>query len=300
MFTHAKGMEPVASSEGVTVYCPENGKFSFFNSPYHMHAAYSAVDIFCGSGFGCLTPSPVYGEVVEIRRVKCPDKKDFECSSFDYVILLRSLENPNVLVKLLHVEPVVEVGDTVKPGDDLGSFIRSGFFDFWTEPHIHVEVRNPSDSLRARGGFTFESLVTPKNNAAELEKLVGRVVELRDEYSLVALNENLEYGVPVDVDGCVGFLDAGIPHYKTFGVHMCTCPSAGGTVNLCGAKIGVVKSVYAGMCVAHCANINFTLNGKPVRLAFYVHLSKPLLKVIPYRIGELRLEKFEEVSIVIS
>lgn len=300
MFTRVETMKPVASSQGVTVYCPENGKFSFFNSPYPMHGAYSAVDIYCGNSFGCFAPSPVYGEIVKIRRVKCPDKKDFECSSFDYVILLRSLENPNMLVKLLHLEPIVEVGDTVKLGENLGFLIRSGFFDFWTEPHIHVEVRNPSDPIRARGGFTFESLQAPKNNAAKLEKLEGKVVESRDEYSLAALDGNLEGGVPVDVDGHIGFLDAGIPHYKTFGVHVCARPSTGGTVSLCGAKIGVVKSVYTSMCVAHCSNITFTLDGKPVRLAFYVHFSKPLLKVIPCRIGELKLEKFEEVSIAIS
>lgn len=295
-----EGMEPVASSEGVTVYCPKNGKFSFFNSPYPMHVAYSAVDVFCGGSPGKPAPSPVHGEVAKIRRVKCPEKREFESSNYDYVVLLRSGENPQVLVKLLHVEPTVEVGDVVEPGDALGFLIRSGFFDFWTEPHVHVEVRKPLDPIRARGGFTVKSLHAPKKGAAALEKLAGWVVESKAEYALVALDENPEGGIPVEVDGHVGFLDAGIPHYKTFGVHMNAHASVGGVVALCGVKIGVVKSVCAGFCVAQFSGVNFTLDGVPVRLGFYVHLSKPLLKVIPARIGGLKLERFEEVSIAIA
>ncbi|MGB9959992.1 MAG: hypothetical protein ACPLKQ_05680 [Candidatus Bathyarchaeales archaeon] len=66
-------MKPVACSEGVTVYCPENSKFSFFNSPYPAHRACSAVDVYCESLFGGVAPSPVYGEVVGIRKVSCPE-----------------------------------------------------------------------------------------------------------------------------------------------------------------------------------------------------------------------------------
>lgn len=299
MLRHVENLKPAAFSMGVTVYCPENGKFSFFNSPYPMHAAYSAVDVFCGGSFGGLALSPVYGEVVKIRRVKCPEKWDFPSSSYDYVILLRGLENPNVMVKVLHVEPTVEVGDAVKPGEKFGFLIRSGFFDFWTEPHVHVEVRSPLDPIRARGGFPLKSLHVPIDDAVELERLEGEVVDLRAEYALVALDGKLNGGIPVEVDGHLGFLDAGIPHYETFGVHMRGKPRVGSTVNLCGVKIGVVKSVQAGFCVAHCSNIGFILDGEPVRLAFCVHFSKPLLKVIPAKIGGLRLEKFQRVSIVI-
>jgi len=292
-------LKPVALSMGVTVYCPENGKFSFFNSPYPMHAAYSAVDVFCGDSFGGLAISPVQGEVVRVRRVKCPEKGNFLSSNYDYVILLRSLENPSVVVKVLHVEPTVKAGDIVKPGEKLGFLIRSGFFNFWTEPHVHVEVRSPSDPIRARGGFPFNSLHAPVDDAVGLERLEGEVVESRAEYALVVLDEKLNGGIPVEVDGYLGFLDAGIPHYKTFGVHMRCKPRVGSAVNLCGVKIGVVESVQEGFCVAHCSNIGFILGGEPVRLAFYVHFSKPLLKVIPAKIGGLRLEKFQRVSIAI-
>lgn len=294
-----ENMKQVASSEVVTVHCSKNGKFSFFNSPYPAHTACSAVDIYFGSTFGSVASSPVHGKVVGIKKVDCPEQS-FECSSYDYVILLQSIENFERQIKILHVEPVVEVGTVVKPGDPLGFLLRSGFFDFWTEPHIHVEVRNPSDPIRARGGLKFERLMSIETFYADLDELSGVVVESKREYALLALNGNFKNGIPVRVDGEGGVLDGGIPHYKWFGVHMLGQPSLNGVVKLCGAKIGTVKTVYSNMCAAQCEDLTFKINGKPVNLAFYLHFSKPLVKVIPNRLGELELEKFEEVSITIS
>jgi len=295
-----ESMKPVASSEGVIVHCPKDGKFSFFNSPYPAHTAYSAVDIYPRNVFGCIAPSPVYGKVVEIRRVKCPERKSFESSSYDYVTLLQSLENPEKWIKILHAKPVVNNGDIVKPGEALGFLLRSGFFDFWTDAHIHVEVRGPKDPLRARGGFKFESSVVIKDMKAEPEELSGIVVESKQEYSLVALNGDFKNGIPVDVGGEIGLLDAGIPHYKCFGVHMSAQPPLGSVVKLCETKIGTVKSVHSNMCIAQCSNLTFKLNNEPVNLSFYLYLSKPLVKVIPQKIGEIKLKKFEKVSITIS
>lgn len=300
MLMFEENLEVVASSEGVKVYCPKGGKFSFFNSPYPTHSTHCAVDIYPMKSFGDIAPSPVHGKVMKIRKVNCPEGKSFEGSSHDYVILLHSSENPERWIKLLHVKPIVEEGDSVKPGDDLGFLLRSGFFDFWTNPHIHVEVRNPPDLIRARGGLKFESLIELKNAIAELEELRGVVVEVKEEYSLLALNGNFKYGIPVGVGDEIGLLDAGIPQYKLFGVHMLAKPVLGSIVKLCGAKIGVVKSLHSNFCVAQCSNLTFKLDSEPVKLSFYLYLSKPLVKVIPSKFGELKLEKFEEVSIAIS
>ncbi len=299
MFMLEVRMKPVAYSEGITFYCPENSKFSFFNSPYPAHTACTAVDVYSANFFGSVAPSPVHGKVVGIRKVKCPEPS-FECSSFDYVILLQSSENFERHVKILHVEPAVEVGDVVKPGDQLGFLLRSGFFDFWTEPHIHIEVRNPSDPIRARGGLKFERLMAVENFEAELEELRGVIVESKREYSLLALNGAFNHGIPVRVGEEMGLLDGGIPHYKWFGVHISTQPPLNSVVKLCGAKIGTVKALYSKMCAAQCSDLTFKINGKTVNLGFYLHLSKPLVKIIPKSIGELELEKFEEVAFAIS
>jgi hypothetical protein len=105
----------------------------------------------------------------------------------------------------------------------------------------------------------------------------------------------------VDVDGEVGFLDGGIPHYGYFGVHLPRKPSNGAAVRLCGVKIGLVKFIYSGMCLAVCCGSNFNLDGKPIRLSTYIHPSgNYFLKVIPNRPGELKLDRFQEVSLAIA
>jgi len=293
-------MNLIASSEGVSIYCPKDGKFSFFNSPYPAHRSCTGIDVYPKRAFGEIAPSPVGGEVTKVRQVKCTQGKDFEGSSYDYVILVSSLENSKRWVKILHVEPRVKVGDIVEPGEDLGILLRSGFFNFWTDPHLHVEVREPSDPIRARGGFKFDRLI--EADALEAARaLGGTVVESKSEYSLVALNEEFKHGIPVGLDGQIGLLDAGVPHYRWFGIHVDTCPSHGGAIRLCGRKIGTAKSTHSNMCIAESCNPNFILNGKLVGLSFYLYPSStPLVKVIPCRPGRLALEKSEEVSVAIS
>ncbi len=294
-------MKPIASSEGVTIHCPEDGRFSFFNSPYPAHHSFAGIDVYPKRCFGGIAPSPVRGEVTMVRMVKCPKPKDFEGSDHDYVILLRSLENPERLIKILHVRPLVKAGETVELGADLGILLRSGFFDFWTDPHVHVEVRTLSDSIRARGGFTLQKLMKVDKIEATVKNLSGTVVESKREYSLVALDEEFEHGMPVDLNGEAGLLDAGIPHYGWIGVHMTRTPLVGGTIRLCGRKIGTVVSTRHNMCVAQCCSLGFSLNGKPVRLSFYLYPSSAaLVKIIPSQPGAFCLEGSEWVKVVIS
>jgi hypothetical protein len=65
------------------------------------------------------------------------------------------------------------VGDVVEVGKPLGILLRSGFFDFWTDPHIHVEVRSPSDPIRAMGGFMLERLIKLDTVTGLTKELLG-------------------------------------------------------------------------------------------------------------------------------
>lgn len=290
-------MSPVASSEGVKIYCPGSGRISFFNSPYPAHHNCTALDLYPGDDFGEAAPSPVMGRVIRIRRVMCPKGRHFEGSSFDYVILFESLENPNRLIKILHVEPRVEVGEALEPGQELGVLLRSGYFDFWTDPHIHIEIRDPSDPLRARGGFKIKRL-TEIDETEPLGELKGTVVEVKPEYSLISLYNAVGQGILADVGGHIGLLDAGIPHYGWFGVHTDDDPQMGGDIKLCGKTIGTIEGSLGNMCLARCADFNFQLGGIRVGLSMYLNLSsKPTLKIIPPRPGTLGVEMFEEVSL---
>jgi len=293
-------MKSVASSQGISIYCPRNGRFSFFNSPYPAHRLYTGIDIYPDGNFGGTAPSPIMGKVTKIKRVKCPEGKMFKSSSYDYVILFRSLENPERWVKILHVKPLVKVGEVLEPGDDLGFLLRSGFFDFWTDPHLHVEVRKPSDPLRARGGFKIERSMKI-NTEKPLRKLSGTVVESKPEYSLVALKDTPKQGVTVKLKNQTGLLDAGVPHYGWIGIHTSANPPSSGIVKLCNRKIGIIRSAYSNMCIAKPCSPVFTLNGKPVRLSIYVYPSSvPLVKIIPPRPGELALKKLEEITVTVN
>ncbi|MEM1838239.1 MAG: hypothetical protein QXH38_02035 [Candidatus Bathyarchaeia archaeon] len=296
-------MVKIASSGGVSIYCPRDGRFSFFNSPYPAHRTYTAIDIYLNEDFGSIAPSPVSGEVKLIRRVACPEKKSFKSTNYDYVILMQSLENPKLWVKILHLEPLINVGDAVKVGDNLGALLRSGFFDYWTDPHMHVEIREPSDPIRARGGLRLKRNFTFNGeNIGAVEEMRGVIVGLKPEYALMALDGDLMYGVPVEVCGEIGLIDGGIPHYGFFGVHIENEEkvSRGSSVKLCGREIGVVEHIHSGACVARCLNKSFEAKGVSVKLSFYLYLSRPLVKIIPNGSHRPRLEMLEEVSIAIS
>lgn len=273
----------VASSEGVSIYCPEDGRFSLFNSPYPAHKSYSAIDIYPGRGFGSISPSPVSGEVKKILRVLCPEKAIFKSTGYDYVILLQSSENPNAWIKILHIEPLVEVSEAIKAGDDLGVLLRSGFFDYWTDPHLHLEVRDPSDPIRARGGFRINVEGLCGGRHMDVGGLRGSLVSVREEYFLVAPEGELRYGVPVSVDGELGFIDGGIPHYGYFGIHTLGETPSSGIVRLCGVEIGAVESARSKACIARLLRPSFRVGSVPVRLSFYLYPSRPLIKVIPER-----------------
>ncbi|MEM2938776.1 MAG: hypothetical protein QXU95_00670 [Candidatus Bathyarchaeia archaeon] len=292
-------MIKVAHSEGVNIYCPKNGKFSFFNSPYFAHRNCASIDIYPNAWFNSVAQSPVNGEVIGIREVNRFWHKNFKCSDKDYVLLLRSLENKNKIVKILHLKPTVKVGDNMHVGEKIGVLIRSGFFDFWTEPHIHVEVRNREDPIRARGGCRIGGTIKIDDNMdlIDLMSIKGTVVDSKREYSLIAPEREFKHGIPVYLDEQIGFLDGGIPHYGFFGVHTNFTPKIGGQVKFLNERIGLVTSVFGNMCLATFRNTMFKLNGKNVRLSLYLFLSKPLLKIVPQRIGELNLEKFDFVEL---
>lgn len=297
-------MIKVAHSEGLNIYCPKDGRFSFFNSPYFAHQNCAGIDIYPNAWFNSVVPSPVNGEVVEIREVNRFWRKDFKCSDKDYVLLLRSLENENKIVKILHVKPTVKVGDNIYFGQKLGVFIRSGFFDFWTDPHIHVEVRNPEDPIRAKGGCQISRTIEIDDNMdlVDLMSIKGTVVESKREYSLIVPEVEFKHGIPVYLVNHeqIGLVDGGIPHYGFFGVHTNFTPKVGGQVKFLNKRIGLITSVFGNTCFTKCQNAIFKLNGKKVRLSLYLFLSKPMLKIVPQRIGELNLEKFDFVELTVA
>ncbi len=291
-------MIPVATSEGVTVSCPRDGLYSFYNSPYPAHKLSTGIDVYSDAGFGEVSPSPVEGVVELTRRVKAPRGRGFRDAGYDYVTLIRSSENQEKVVKLLHVEPTLTVGDSVKTGQDLGALLRSGYYGFSTSPHVHVEVRKPSDPLRARGGHTFRRLGSV-DNLAPITLLEGVVNRNLPEFTSVLLDGMAAPGLPADVGGVPGLLDGGIPYYGWLGAHTGAVRPVGETVRVMSVPVAMINAVLDGACLASCLPFQVLANGAPTR-GLSLRLSprdEVVVKLIPMRYGDLEHEVDSYITI---
>jgi hypothetical protein len=288
-------MVRVAESMGVGVHCPREGRFSLFNSPYPGHRLKSGIDVYPSLGFGGDAPSPVEGDVLKVRRVKAPRGRGFADAGYDVVTLLRPVDNPGVVVKILHVDTRLSVGDHVELGDCLGTLLRSGYYGWGTSPHIHLEVREPQDPLRARGGHAIHVL-HGFADAEPVTEIAGEVVWTQPEYALVRLGTR-GAGLTGELGGEPGVVDGGIPYYGWLGFH--TERPTLGAVRLLGSPIADVKEVKDRAAVADTRVFSFTLDGEPL-LGLSLYLTPrpgPIVKVLPRKIGGLSLSPGDEAAV---
>ncbi|MFP3951819.1 MAG: hypothetical protein ACLFVP_06765 [Candidatus Bathyarchaeia archaeon] len=291
--------KPIAKAESVTVYCPLDGKYAFYNSPYPAHRLSTGLDIYSSNGFGEVAPSPVNGEVIEVRRVKAPKSRFFHDPGYDVVTVVDVEGDPDTVVKLLHVEPQLRPGDRLEVGDDLGVLLHSGYYGFSTSPHIHLEVRRSSDPLRVRGGIHLNRVLEAKPEKM-LDRLRGRVVHSDGLRSFIELCDLVGHGVPGDVGGVPGYLDGGIPFYGWLGAHYEERPG-GDTIKLAGEIIADI--VYKGerYCVADCTDFKITMGDTTVGFFAYLHPGHgPQIMLTGRRPGEISLKDGECVELEIK
>lgn len=183
------------------------GRFSRYNSPYPAHDAGAAVDLYPEEAG---TPSPVAGEVIETRRVRCPSRPHAE--SHDYLLVV---DTGSFLARILHVEPSVTPGETVDRGDSLGRLVRSGYFAPWVDNHVHLGVRpHGANVLRASGSLplAIDVPVEPVSWGG-----TGRVVATGDTYALLDAPDHPDPGAVfagIADDSGRFVLDGGLPHYE--------------------------------------------------------------------------------------
>jgi hypothetical protein len=291
---------PVAGVDGVTIHCPSVGRYAFYNSPYPAHRLSTGIDIYTGKGFGEATGSPVSGTVILVRKVKAPKARRFRDHGHDTIILLESQENPERVIKILHVEPSIQEGDVLETGQILGTLIRSGYFGYSTAPHFHLEVRRPGDPLRARGGLRFERL-QEIGSVPELWSLEGLVHRSVAEYAEIEINGASQWGLQCEAGGSPGVLDGGIPYYGWLGAHTDATPHGEGSVNLCGTEIADISETGPQGCVATCRDFSFTLGKERVGLSTCLYpKGEPRFFLIPLSHVGLSLEPGAQFSIEIS
>jgi hypothetical protein len=202
-------------------------RFSLYNSPYPAHDCGCAIDLYPGTD---VAPSPVAGEVLDTRTVRCPPKP--YATDHDHLILVDTGEH---VARLLHIDPGVEAGNHVEVGDSLGTMIRSGFFGRWVDNHIHLGFRDHDQNpYRAGGSLPVQVDVDVRGLAWDG---TGTVIETGPTHALLdapAHPGGGYAGLAAD-DGSV--LDGGLAHYSGGGV----LADREGSVSLLGQEVGVAS-----------------------------------------------------------
>ncbi|MEF8807103.1 hypothetical protein [Natronomonas sp.] len=202
-------------------------RFSRYNSPYPAHDAGCAVDLYPGSDDAF---SPVDGEILETRTVRCPPKS--YAVSEDHLILV---DCGDVVARILHVHPSVSAGESVAVGDSLGTLVRSGFFGRWVDNHIHLGFRRHDQNLRRASGSLPLSLGVAVDGVPW--DGTGEVVETGPAH--VRLDTPAHHG-----DGFAAIasddgrpLDGGLVHYTGGGA----LGGTDGDVSLLGTRVGTAE-----------------------------------------------------------
>lgn len=201
-------------------------RFSLYNSPYAAHDEGCAIDLYPETE---LAPSPVAGKVLETLTVDAPPKP--YAATHDHLILIDTGE---YVARVLHVDPVVEGGESVERGDPLGRLVRAGFFAPWVPNHIHLGFRSPDANLyRASGSL-------PISVDLWIEPVpwdgTGTVVEAGETWARLDEPVHPKPGTFAGLESGGGILDGGFPHYDSGGLLQ------GGTrAEIAGREVGSVS-----------------------------------------------------------
>jgi hypothetical protein len=255
----------------------------------------SGVDIYPGNDFGGEAPSPIKGKVIQIRKVKAPKGQGFAASDHDTLIIIENKQNPETVTKILHIDPLVGVGDCINVGDPLGITLRSGYYGWGTSPHIHAEIRSSLDPIRARGGYHLNMIEVPQGES--VNEIAGIVVHHQPEFALIQLKSK-GVGLVGSVNGNPATLDGGIPYYGWLGAHLTEVDSSG-TIELLGKPIADITQTFKKSNIGLCREYQFIIEDKPI-LGLSLNLwpiSPPIVKIIPLKIDGLHVEMGDWIEV---
>jgi hypothetical protein len=301
-------LKPVAEAENIVVNAPIDGYFSIFNSPYYSHRKGLAIDVYpSGIEQGSTAYSPVEGKVKRIYEFKPPKSKFFETPKAEQLIIVESEVGKDIHIRLLHIDSKLKVGDVVSIGDELGSLVRSGFFDFWTAPHIHVEVRKNANLIRAKGSepviLIEQGGALKVNRVNEFSNL--KVISVHEEFTLLRSKGGSGiggvYGLGCTVGRNLGILDGGISHYPYGGAYLGPFNSVklGDVVRLGSAIIGKVEWISMNVAFFKRMPIAVYVNEAPVKgISLFLSLTNHgVIKVVPKSPGESPLQQGNTVRL---
>lgn len=289
----------IVQARGVQLYANIDHHVSLFNSPYYSHKVARAIDIYYNDeSYEEPASSPVNGSVEMVRKVSPPHNKKFKASPSDWLIFLKSEVESHLGIRILHVEPEVEVGDKIEIGDHLGHYIRSGYFNFWTGPHMHVEVRDLANPLRAKGGYPLTPIKRGDDKEKNVNFLSGmpffEIDLMNEDYLTVKADSwmveiNGYWGLACNVGEEIGILDGGLPHYGRCGVHLAKMKSVkkGDMVRIGSLTVGIIARSWERYATFKCTPFLICASGLSLRgLSLFLHLEEPdRFKIVPHSPG---------------
>ena len=300
-------MRIVGTAKGITLYAPDDAYFSYFNSPYIGHDIGSAVDIYPRQiGWGETVVAPVSGKIVRIRIMKMGQPKQFPTSDVDYGIGIQPETSEANLVRVMHCEPAVKNGESISAGDELGTAIRSRFFNYWTGPHLHVEVVPQDAFLRSSRSVPLELQYHYETKAASVlhDALEFEVTSVTED-NIIGYANGLGHarigdliGLPAMDEGTKieGILDGGFSHYKIGGVIGASRLEIGSSIRLMQHSLGMVAYTKPGASLFRRGpSVKTFLDGHEIHgLSCFIytqHFTKkgrPQLILIPKQYGEFK------------
>jgi hypothetical protein len=238
----------------------------------------------------------VAGDILKVYVVRSPRPEYFQATGEERLLIIRPAENPSLVVRILHTDYADNTPTSLSVGTPIGHTVRSGFFEFWTEHHIHVEVRNArAHLLRAKGGLPVAPLTQGSRLLGTLSEKPPRlrIVQANPNYVLVDPVEDRPMTLgPLNGFGCkvgetAGLLDSGLPHYRVGSVHVEreATVSPGEDVVLWGTPIGEVVNCSNGLAIFKSFPVEICLNECVIRgISLYLWVGiRPLIKLIPLR-----------------
>ncbi|OYT60610.1 MAG: hypothetical protein B6U75_01200 [Desulfurococcales archaeon ex4484_217_1] len=211
------GFETVAEAAGVHLRIPEGTQYSFYDSPYVGHRNTTAIDIYFKNNEALL---PV--DEAKVKKIRWFNAPKYRANGWNKEPLTLLDLGGNKVLKVLHVNPKVSVGEKLYLGDFFGECIVSGYLCPWSDSHAHFEIRPSKDPYRARGAFTL-------NIAPTIRKIKGTVCSSPRVFTVVEIGKycmwvkpkgiiNYLTALAVKVGNSLGYVDAGIPHYGLGGI----------------------------------------------------------------------------------
>jgi len=295
----------IIKRDNVRVSILETNHFTIGTSPYYAHQHGLAIDIYHSLSLDNYdVVSPVSGKIIKTKKLIAPKAKFKGGIDNDYIIIIQNSENTDVVYKILHIKPKVQVGEILEIGDYIGTTIRNGYFAYWSSPHLHLEIRPHDDAIRARGGKIF-SLTIEKNQKLErsisknqFEEIPIEIHSVYPEFLLAKLPTKFYhlikpfYGIKGNTGNMNCILDGGIPQYKygtTIFQHESNIDSFN-SVYFGQHEIGSLQEVRGNFGFVNFNHVRFLLNNEEIRgISLFLANFPPLIKLIPYNKDEISI-----------